>query len=89
MSDLSTPLGDRHTVLSEDDRAGLLQPDIATRQELFEAEQLNIATALLRPKPSLPTLLDDKYLRDLHKAMFSDVWGWAGRYRKRETNIAI
>ena len=89
MSDLSTPLGDRHTVLSEDDRADLLQPDIATRQELFEAEQLNIATALLRPKPSLPTLLDDKYLRDLHKAMFSDVWGWAGRYRKRETNIGI
>ena len=82
MSDLSTPLGDGHTVLSEDDRADLLQPDITTRQELFEAEQLNIATALLRPKPSLPTLLDDKYLRDLHKAMFSDVWGWAGRYRK-------
>ena len=89
MSDLSTPIGDGHTVLSEDDRADLLQPDITTRQELFEAEQLNIATALLRPKPSLPTLLDDKYLRDLHKAMFGDVWGWAGRYRQRETSVGI
>ena len=89
MSDLSAPPEDGHTILSEDDQADLLQPDITTLQELFEAEQLNIATALLRPKPSLPTLLDDKYLRDLHKSMFSDVWAWAGKYRRRETNIGI
>ena len=89
MSDLSAPLGDGHTVLSEEDRADLLQPTITTRQELFEAEQFNIAAALLRPKPRLPTLLDDMYLRGLHKAMFGDVWGWAGRYRQGETNIGI
>ena len=89
MSDLSASLGDGHTLLPDDDRAGLLQPDIATRQELFAAEQRNIATALLRPQPTLPVLLDDRYLRGLHKAMFGDVWAWAGRYRRSETNIGI
>lgn len=89
MSDLSAPIGNGHTMLSDDDRADLLQPDIATQQELFEAEQLNIATALLYQKPSLSKLLDDKYWRNLHKSMFRDVWAWAGKYRKRETNIGI
>ncbi|WP_423918942.1 mobile mystery protein B [Candidatus Poriferisodalis sp.] len=89
MSDLSAPLGDGHTLLPDDDRAGLLQPDIATRQELFAAEQRNIATALLRPQPTLPVLLDDRYLRGLHKAMFGEVLARAGRYRRSETNIGI
>jgi len=89
MSNLAAPLGDGHTLLSDEDRADLLQPDITTRQELFDAEQRNIATALLRPKPRLPTLLDDNYLRNLHKSMFGDVWGWAGRYRTSDTNIGI
>lgn len=89
MSNLAAPLGDGHTLLSDEDRADLVQPDITTRQELFDAEQRNIAKALLRPTPRLPTLLDDRYLRGLHKAMFSDVWGWAGRYRTSDTNIGI
>ena len=89
MSNLAAPLGDGHTLLSDEDRADLLQPDITSRQELFDAEQRNIAKALLRPKPRLPTLLDDNYLRNLHKSMFSDVWGWAGRYRTSDTNIGI
>ena len=89
MSGLAAPSGDGHTLLADDDRAGLLQQDIATRLELFEAEQRNIAAALLRPRPRLPALLDDKYLRGLHKSMFGDVWAWAGQYRSRETNIGI
>ncbi len=89
MSNLAAPLGDGHTLVPDDDRADLLQPDIATLQELFEAEQRNIANALLRPKPRLPILLDDTYLRHLHKAMFGDVWAWAGHYRQQETNIGI
>jgi len=37
----------------------------------------------------LQALLDDKYLRDLHRAMFGDVWAWAGSYRRLETSIGI
>jgi Fic-DOC domain mobile mystery protein B len=56
---------------------------------LFEAEQRNIAQAMMRRGPTLAQLLNDKYLRDLHHAMFGDVWEWAGHYRLRETNIGI
>ena len=37
----------------------------------------------------MATLLDDAYLRNLHEAMFDQVWEWAGRYRLREANIGI
>ena len=89
MSDPLLPLGDGHTELSEDDRVGLIPTYITTRGDLFAAEQRNIAFALLRRPPSLVTLLDDRYLRDLHRNMFGQVWEWAGRYRRRETNIGI
>ena len=37
----------------------------------------------------MQALLDDKYLRDLHRAMFGDVWAWAGSYRRLQTSIGI
>ena len=84
------PIGDGHTALSDDDRRGLIPAYIATRGDLFEAEQRNIANALLRRRPPRPEqLLDDRYLRDLHAAMFGEVWEWAGRYRTVETNIGV
>ena len=82
------PTGDGHTELLEDDRRGLIPTYIATRGDLFDAEQRNISDALLRRRAPAPSrLLDDKYLRDLHRAMFSDVWTWAGSYRTTQTNI--
>jgi Fic-DOC domain mobile mystery protein B len=89
VTDPLLPAGDGHTELSDEDRQGLLPTYIATRGELFDAEQWNIAEALLRRTPSTTRLLDDKYLRDLHRAMFGQVWRWAGHYRLRETNIGI
>lgn len=83
------PAGDGRTELSEEDRLGLIPTYIATRGELFEAEQRNIAGALLRRGPALDQLLDDGYLRGLHRAMFSEVWEWAGNYRRRETNLGV
>ena len=86
---LLTP-GDGHTPLGEDDRQGLKLSYITTRSELNEAEQENILRARQgRRPPALEALLDDKYLRDLHRAMFGDVWAWAGRYRRLETSIGI
>lgn len=89
MIDPLIPIGDGHTELSEEDRLGLIPTHIATRGELFDAEQINIAEAMLRRRPTIARLLDDKYLRDLHKAMFENVWTWAGRYRLTEANIGI
>ncbi len=89
MTDPLVPVGDGHTELSEEDRLGLVPTYIATRDELFDAEQRNIAQALLRRPPTVAKLLDDKFLRDLHKAMFDQIWDWAGRYRLREANIGV
>lgn len=89
MTDALSPTGDGHTVLSEEDREGLIPSHIVTRGDLFDAELRNNAEALLRRPPGLPRLLDDKYLRDLHRQMFGEVWQWAGEYRSHETNIGF
>ena len=84
------PLGGGHTPLDGDDREGLKLTYITTRSELNEAEQENILRARRgRRHPTLQAFLDDKYLRDLHRAMFGDVWAWAGSYRRLETSIGI
>lgn len=89
MTDPLLPAGDGHTALGPDEMDGLLPTYIATRGELNEAEQDNISKALRRQAPTWNQLLDDKYLRGFHKAMFGEVWSWAGAYRRRETNLGI
>ena len=70
MTNWRFPQEDGHTPLSEEDRQGLLLSHIATRNDLNDAEQRNIAKALRRRAPTVDRLLDDMYLRGLHKAMF-------------------
>ncbi len=89
MTDPLLPLGDGQTELQDGDRRGLIPTYIATRGDLYDAEQRNIAEALQRRPPTAVELLDDAYLRSLHQAMFGQVWEWAGQYRVRETNIGI
>jgi len=89
MPDPLLPDGDGHTPLSPDDATGLLPTYIATRGELYEAEQRSITSAMIGRSPTTAQLLDDKYLPDLHSAMLGDVWRWAGTYRTRETNLGI
>jgi Fic-DOC domain mobile mystery protein B len=87
--DPRVPLGDGHTEVSEEDRPALIPSYIATRGELFAAEEENIANGTFGRNPSIEALLDDLYLRQLHRAMFDRVWKWAGQYRVREANIGI
>jgi Fic-DOC domain mobile mystery protein B len=34
-------------------------------------------------------VLDERYLRQLHRGMFRDVWKWAGALRKTPRNIGV
>ena len=80
------------TPLEPDERHGLIPTYIATRDELNAAEQANIAEAVLglrRRKLTTATVLDELFVRSLHKAMFGDVWKWAGKYRTTERNIGV
>lgn len=83
------PTSKGQTDLTEEEQQGLRLLYITTRAELNEAEGRNIARARRRRTPQLSVLLDDLYLRDLHRDMFGDVWTWAGTYRTTERNIGF
>ncbi|GEL96054.1 mobile mystery protein B [Cellulomonas composti] len=84
---------DGATPLDEDERTGLLADWVATRAELNLVEQRGVASGLaplLRGRrPGLERVLDDQFVRDLHRRMFGAVWEWAGAYRRTERNIGI
>jgi len=79
-----------NTPLTPEERDQLIPSYIALRAELNEAEQINIAQAhrwLARARKA--DVLDDRFLKDLHKRMFGEVWKWAGQYRTTARNIGI
>lgn len=82
------PDEDGNTPLTAEERVGLIPSYITLRQELNEVEQINITEgerwAFSRPRD----ILDESFLRELHRRMFSQVWKWAGDY-SRENNPRI
>jgi len=78
------------TPLDSDEIEGLLLTHITTRGELDRWEQDNIVRSLswlARTKPN--DIFTEKFIRDLHKQMFGDVWRWAGQFRKTNKSIGI
>lgn len=90
---MSDPLFDEedeaNTPLDADEREALIPTYITLRRELNEAEQVNIASAMKWLSSRQRNILDEKFLRQLHKRMFGDVWRWAGEYRKTARNIGV
>lgn len=83
---------DGQTPLNEDEKEGLKIKAINTQGELNEFEQLNIEKAvawLMRSRLKKEQILTEKFIKDLHKKMYGDVWKWAGNFRKSEKNIGI
>lgn len=80
------------TPLDEDEKEGLKIKSITTQGELDEFEQLNIEKAVewtIHTKFDPAKILTEKFIRTVHKKMYSDVWKWAGEFRKSEKNIGI
>lgn len=80
---------DANTPLTAEEREGLIPSYITLRRELNEAEQANIAAALKWLSSRKRNVLDEKFLRTLHKRMFGQVWKWAGDYRRTARNIGV
>lgn len=83
---------DGQTPLSDEEKEGLRIRSITTREELDEFEQLNIEKAIqwtFGKKLKAEQLFTEKFIRDLHKRMYGEVWKWAGDFRKSEKNIGI
>lgn len=83
---------DGQTPLEEDEKKGLLIKSITTQGELNEAEQLNIESAIewtIRKKFSQAEIVSEDFILQLHKRMYSEVWRWAGTFRKTNKNIGV
>ncbi len=83
--------GDGNTPLDVDEQDGLRPTWIRTRSDLNQAELDNILEGRrqVRVPAEASGVLDDVWLRRLHKRLFGDVWTWAGTYRRTERNIGI
>ncbi len=80
------------TPLDQDEKNGLLIKTITTHNELDEFEQLNIEKAIewtIHTKLKKDKVLSENFIKILHRKMFSDVWKWAGEFRKSDKNIGV
>jgi len=77
------------TPLSPDEIDGLIPTHITLRSELNELEQKNIGHADIWAFLRKRNVLDDGFLRGLHRRMFNEVWRWSGEYRRTEKNLGV
>ncbi|MBW2266429.1 MAG: mobile mystery protein B [Deltaproteobacteria bacterium] len=69
---------------------GLLLTHITTHGELNRWEQDNIVEALAWIDKTKPTnILNEQFIKQLHKRMFGNVWRWAGQFRRSDKNIGV
>ncbi|GLS37817.1 cell filamentation protein [Mesorhizobium tianshanense] len=78
-----------NTPLNAEEREQLIPSYITLRHELNEAEQVNIGEGLRWAMSRRRNVLDQKFLNELHRRMFGEVWRWAGQYRTTARNIGI
>jgi len=77
------------TPLDPDELAGLIPQFISTQGELNILEQENILSGKSWALKYKKEILDELFVRTLHKRMYKDVWTWAGFYRKSQKTIGI
>jgi Fic-DOC domain mobile mystery protein B len=83
-------LPDGATPLDEDEAEGLIPDHITTRGELNEWEQQNILAAerwLLATNER--NVLDEAFVRLLHRKMFDETWKWAGEFRRTNKSSGV
>ena len=89
MTDPLDEQDDAATPLTEEEREQLIPSYITLRSELNEAEQANILEAEEWAFARKRDVLDERFLKNLHKRMFGRVWRWAGQFRQSERNIGV
>jgi Fic-DOC domain mobile mystery protein B len=80
---------DDATPLAPEERESLIPTHNTLRGELNELEQKNIAAAVRWAFERRRNVLDEGFLKGLHRRIFGDVWRWAGQYRTSEKNIGV
>ena len=80
------------TPLDEDEKEGLKVKTISTIAELNEFEQQNIEKAeigIYGKVFSSDEILNEAFIKSMHKKMLGDVWAWAGQFRTTNKNIGV
>lgn len=77
------------TPLDADELACLIPTHITTQGELNEWEQLNIVQGEAWARRQRKDILDEAFVRQLHKQMFGETWSWAGSFRTSDKNIGV
>lgn len=78
------------TPIDPDELEGLKFKHVTTRGELDHLEQGNIQDGLVWLQRSKETeILNEGFVRELHKRLLGDVWTWAGTFRWTEKSIGI
>ena len=80
------------TPLDADELAALIPGHITTQSNLNEWEQLNILqgeTWAYGQRRQRKDILNEAFLRQLHRRMFGETWRWAGEFRKSDKNIGV
>lgn len=75
------------TPLDADELASLIPRHITAQGELNEWEQLNIVQGEAWARRQRKDILDEAFVRQLHKQMFGETWSWAGSFRTSDKNI--
>lgn len=80
------------TPLDETEKRDLI-PSIMTREDIDAFEQENILEArkwaMQKPVLSKLDIFSEKFLLNLHKRMYGQVWKWAGKFRITNKNIGV
>jgi len=77
------------TPVDPDEMAGLKPRHIVTQAQLNEFEQLNIVKGQRWAFRHKGEVLQESYVRELHRRMFGDTWQWAGQFRKSDKSIGV
>lgn len=80
------------TPIDDEEKEDLLLRTISTRGELDDFERRNIDQAIkwsLNNSFSSHEILSIAFIKELHRRMFSVVWGWAGKFRITNKNIGV
>lgn len=80
---------DNSTPLTEEEKQQLKAKWVTTRAELNELETKGIAQAELWLLKNKKDILNEDFIKILHKKMFADIWKWAGTFRTTERNIGV
>ena len=80
---------DNSTPLTEEEKQQLKAKWITNRTELNELETKGIADAEIWLLKNKKDILNETFIKNLHKKMFGDIWKWAGTFRTTERNVGV